>query len=396
MNILIVSPGVYPVPAIKGGAVEKLIEILIKNDEITKKHNITVYTVYDVDIEKAVKNIHCNFRYIKTRNIIYQFQRIVLHIINRLSKKYIGNQYINKVKKDIKKSGKMYDAIIVENEPQYGLILKEVKQNAKMILHLHNDYLNEDVTNANKMYDSYDEIWTISKFIGNRVNKLKSDMQKVKIFYNGVDSEKFDTINRKTIDIRKKYNLTESNFIFMYAGRIAKEKGIEELIEAFNQLNNKNAKLLIVGGKQKGQERFYKKIMREISRNRNIIYVGYIDYEHLYEVYNIADVGIIPSVCNEAFGLTAIEFMNLGKPIIISDKGALKEISGTGKNVSIVPYNDEFVDNLKNEMIYFLNLEKDKFIDINRKSIDRAKKYTKDIYVKNFLALVEEEKNEKK
>ena len=239
MNILIVSPGVYPVPAIKGGAVEKLIEILIKNDEITKKHNITVYTVYDVDIEKAVKNIHCNFRHIKNKNIIYQFQRIVLHIINRLSKKYIGNQYINKVKKDIKKNGKMYDAIIVENEPQYGLILKEVKQNAKMILHLHNDYLNEDVTNANKMYDSYDEIWTISKFIGNRVNKLKSDMKKVKIFYNGVASEKFDTINRKTIDIRKKYNLTESDFIFMYAGRIAKEKGIEELIEAFNQLNNK-------------------------------------------------------------------------------------------------------------------------------------------------------------
>lgn len=396
MNILIVSPGVYPVPAIKGGAVEKLIEILIKNDEITKKHNITVYTVYDVDIEKAVKNIHCNFRYIKNKNIIYQFQRIVLHIINRLSKKYIGNQYINKVKKDIKKSGKMYDAIIVENEPQYGLILKEVKQNAKMILHLHNDYLNEDVTNANKMYDSYDEIWTISKFIGNRVNKLKSDMQKVKIFYNGVDSEKFDTINRKTIDIRKRYNLTESDFIFMYAGRIAKEKGIEELIEAFNQLNNKNAKLLIVGGKQKGQESFYKKIMKEIANNKNIIYMGYVNYEHIAEIYSMADVGVIPSICNEAFGLTAIEFMSLGKAVIISDMGALQEISGTEENVKVVLYNKKFIEGLKKEMIYFINLEKDKFIDINKKSIDRAKKYTKDIYVKNFLALIEEEKDEKK
>lgn len=391
MNILIVSPGVYPVPAIKGGAVEKLIEILIKNDEITKKHNIIVYTVYDVDIEKAVKNIHCNFRYIKNKNIIYQFQRIVLHIINRLSKKYIGNQYINKVKKDIKKSGKMYDAIIVENEPQYGLILKEVKQNAKMILHLHNDYLNEDVTNANKMYDSYDEIWTISKFIGNRVNKLKSDMKKVKIFYNGVDSEKFDTINRKTIDIRKKYNLTESDFIFMYAGRIAKEKGIEKLIEAFNQLNNKNAKLLIVGGKQKGQESFYKKIMKKIANNKNIIYMGYVNYEHIAEIYSMADVGVIPSICNEAFGLTAIEFMSLGKAVIISDMGALQEISGTEENVKVVPYNEKFIEGLKKEMIYFINLEKDKFIDINKKSIDRAKKYTKDIYVKNFLALIEEE-----
>ena len=61
-----------------------------------------------------------------------------------------------------------------------------------------------------------------------------------------------------------------------------------------------------------------------------------------------------------------------------------------------MPYNEKFIEGLKKEMIYFINLEKDKFIDINKKSIDRAKKYTKDIYVKNFLALIEEEKDEKK
>lgn len=396
MNILIISPGVFPIPTLKGGAVEKLIEMLIKSDKITQKHNVTVYTVYDTNIEDEASKIHCDFEYIKTKRISYQIKRVIRHILNRFCHKYIGNQYIYEVKKSIEKNKKKYDIIIIENEPQYGLIINKVKKNAKMILHLHNDYLNKDVVNAKKIYDVYDKIWTISNFIRERVNKIGKNFKKVKTFYNGVDIERFNFNAKEMLKTREKYDLSKENFIFMYVGRLAKEKGIEELVEAFKELHNENAKLLIIGGKQNGQERFYKNLKKEINKNQNIIYVGYVNYNEINKIYGIADVGIVPSICNEAFGLTLVEFMSLGKPVIISDRGALPEIAGIEKNTRIAVYNKNYVDNLKNEMKYFLNLKSENFINIKQQSINRAKKYTKEIYVENFLTLIEEEKNEKK
>lgn len=396
MNILIISPGVFPIPALKGGAVEKLIEMLIKSDKITQKHNITVYTVYDTNIEDEASKIHCDFEYIKTKRISYQIKRVIRHILNRFCHKYIGNQYIYEVKKSIEKNKKKYDIIIIENEPQYGLIINKVKKNAKMILHLHNDYLNKDVVNAKKIYDVYDKIWTISSFIRERVNKIGKDFKKVKTFYNGVDIERFNFNAKEMLKTREKYDLPKEDFIFMYVGRLAKEKGIGELVEAFKELHNENAKLLIIGGKQNGQERFYKNLKKEISKNQNIIYVGYVNYNESNKIYGIADVGIVPSICNEAFGLTLVEFMSLGKPVIISDRGALPEIAGIEKNTRVAVYNKNYVDNLKNEMKYFLNLKSENFINIKQQSINRAKKFTKEIYVENFLTLIEEEKNEKK
>jgi len=396
MNILIISPGVFPIPALKGGAVEKLIEMLIKSDKITQKHNITVYTVYDTNIEDEASKIHCDFEYIKTKRMSYQIKRVIRHILNRFCHKYIGNQYIYEVKKSIEKNKKKYDIIIIENEPQYGLIINKVKKNAKMILHLHNDYLNKDVVNAKKIYDVYDKIWTISSFIRERVNKIGKDFKKVKTFYNGVDIERFNFNAKEMLKTREKYDLPKEDFIFMYVGRLAKEKGIGELVEAFKELHNENAKLLIIGGKQNGQERFYKNLKKEISKNQNIIYVGYVNYNESNKIYGIADVGIVPSICNEAFGLTLVEFMSLGKPVIISDRGALPEIAGIEKNTRVAVYNKNYVDNLKNEMKYFLNLKSENFINIKQQSINRAKKFTKEIYVENFLTLIEEEKNEKK
>ena len=44
MNILIISPGILPVPAVNGGAVENLIEIFLEENEKYNKNNITVYS----------------------------------------------------------------------------------------------------------------------------------------------------------------------------------------------------------------------------------------------------------------------------------------------------------------------------------------------------------------
>ena len=58
MKILIISPGVYPVPATKGGAVENLIQMLITSKQITNTHDITIYTVFDKKADEIGKKIN--------------------------------------------------------------------------------------------------------------------------------------------------------------------------------------------------------------------------------------------------------------------------------------------------------------------------------------------------
>lgn len=392
MNILIISPGVYPVPPVKGGAVENLIQMLIEDEEVTNRHEIVVYTVYEKGLEKMSQNLDCDFKYIYVNNVLYQIQRIIRHITNLICKKYIGNQYIHKISKEIKDNIDKYDTIIIENQPKYGLILRNMSKNAKLILHLHNDYLNIKTKNAKQIKETYDTIFSISNYINNRVKEINSKECKLKVLYNGIDFNKFDTEKYNKLELRKKYGFKEDDFIFIYSGRLAKEKGVKELIEAFCKVNNNSAKLLIVGRKQKGQERYYEELLKIAKiKKENIIFKGYVEYEKMPELYNIADIGIIPSICNEAFGLSTIECLACGNPVVVSNMGALPEIINNAKCGKIAIYDENYVENLKENMIYFLNLEREKIKNLKKEAVTTAKKYTKEIYIQNFLKLIEEE-----
>ena len=392
MNILIISPGVYPVPPIKGGAVENLIQMLIENEEVTRKHEITVYTVYEKNIEKSTKNINCKFEYIHVSNPLYQIGRTIRHMINLISKRYVGNQYIHEVSKKMKKNKKSYDVIIVENQPQYGLILKKIKGKAKLILHLHNDYLNIKTRNARQIKESYDNIFSISNYISERVNKIDSKGCVSKVLYNGINVNRFNTKNYNKQKLREKYGINSNDFVFIYSGRLAEEKGVKEMIQAFSKINDNFAKLIIVGKKQKKQEKYYKELLEiAMQKQKNIIFKGYVEYDTMPELYAIADVGIIPSICNEAFGLSVIENLACENPVIISDRGALIEVVNNSICGKISNCDENYVENLKESMLYFLNLEKEDMKDLKKEAIATSKKYTKEIYIRNFLKLIEEE-----
>ena len=252
--------------------------------------------------------------------------------------------------------------------------------------------LNIETKNAKQIKETYDTIFSISNYINNRVKEINSKECKLKVLYNGIDFNKFDTEKYNKLELRKKYGFKEDDFIFIYSGRLAKEKGVKELIEAFCKVNNNSAKLLIVGRKQKGQERYYEELLKIAKiKKENIIFKGYVEYEKMPELYNIADIGIIPSICNEAFGLSTIECLACGNPVVVSNMGALPEIINNAKCGKIAIYDENYVENLKENMIYFLNLEREKIENLKKEAVTTAKKYTKEIYIQNFLKLIEEE-----
>lgn len=397
MKILIISPGLCPVPAIKGGAVENLIEMLITSKEVTSKHEITVYSIYDQELNKRIKNINCNFKFIYSNKKLYFIKKVIRHIVNRVSPKYIGNQFIHSVVNDMKKAKEEYDVIIIENEPQYGETIKKVKGKAKLILHLHNDRLNINTKNAFKMKESYDFIYCISKYLKQRVDEISINNQKKgksKVLYNGVDIKKFSPSKYNKKELRKEYGFNENDFIFMYSGRLVPEKGVKEMIQAFCKVKDKKCKLLILG---KGKEEFTKEL-KELAKPKidKIIFKGYINYKKIPQMYNIADIGIVPSIWEEPFGLVVIEFLASGKPLITSDRGALREIVNmTGKNAYIAKKDKDYIENIRKAMDRYIHIEANEMKQMKINAINNAERFTKEIYSKRFLELLEEVEIEK-
>lgn len=103
--------------------------------------------------------------------------------------------------------------------------------------------------------------------------------------------------------------------------------GIHYLIEAFALLKKKysdNAfKLLIVG---KGSQRqALEKMVRNFNIEKDVEFTGYIDPKEIHKYHNRIDISVIPSI-SESFGVSAVESMACGKPVIASNVGGLAEV----------------------------------------------------------------------
>lgn len=94
-KVAIITAGVLPVPATKGGAVENLTEILLKENEKNPNFEFTLFPIHDPQAEKLSQDYkHCKFRFIKTNRLIYRIFRALRFFINRVSPFYFGNQFI--------------------------------------------------------------------------------------------------------------------------------------------------------------------------------------------------------------------------------------------------------------------------------------------------------------
>lgn len=118
--------------------------------------------------------------------------------------------------------------------------------------------------------------------------------------------------------------------------------GIEYLIRAFarviRQTDNRNIRLLIVGGGYLKQD--LENLTEELKINQYVTFTGFVDYNKVLEYHSQMDIEIIPSL-EESFGVSALEAMACGNPLICSAVGGLQEIVTHNKNGILVPPKDE-------------------------------------------------------
>lgn len=356
-KVLIIGAPFYPLPAVEGGAIETLVEEYLKHNSKTQKNKITVISPFSDKVDEEINKEYSNtkFIYIKSNNIPFIFYKILYAFLRRIiRRKQFPTAYAMSVIKYLKKNDELakYDLVIIENQIE-SLIKYGNKINSKIVCHLHNDYLNVNTIQAQKIVNSCDEFWGVSNFICSQINKIDSNVA-TKTLYNGVDIEKYKIMTSIDDDFYKKITFDKNDFIILYVGRIMPEKGVLELIKAFNLAKDEtdNMKLIVVGSKKndtKVVNKYYEKLMEEQEKNKESIYFfGKANVEELRKLYTIAKLQVVPSMWEEAFGLIVVEGMCFNKPLIVSNSGGIPEIIN---NDVIIVDRKNIINELKNAII---------------------------------------------
>lgn len=139
----------------------------------------------------------------------------------------------------------------------------------------------------------------------------------------GVDVEKFSPDANKRREERTKLGLKDSDVVFIFMGRMNREKGVYELLGAFNRLakDNINAKLLLIGSNEGIPEDVFKSYPN-IVYGENLVCYGYTKTP--YNALQAGDVLCLPSY-REGFGISVIEASAVTLPVIVSDIYGLKD-----------------------------------------------------------------------
>lgn len=178
------------------------------------------------------------------------------------------------------------------------------------------------------------------------------DATKVSVIPNGLcDVADFSA---DTKFLREKWNVEPREKIILFAGRVDEIKGISYLIKAFREVHKiePDSRLVIAGSGD------YNKFFEEAKNIcMKITFTGLLERTELYELYRIADVGVVPSLF-EPFGYVPVEMMMHELPIVATATSGLNEVvdesCGLKVPIYILPDNVEIDTSLLAQKIVFL------------------------------------------
>jgi glycosyltransferase involved in cell wall biosynthesis len=176
---------------------------------------------------------------------------------------------------------------------------------------------------------------------------------------NGIDTAYFNPeliSNEQKQSLKLEYKINSSNFVFLFIGRLVKDKGINELVTAFERLQKEiqNISLLLLGDFEENLNPLLPSTIKSIEINNDIILVGFMN--DVRPFFAIADVLTFPSY-REGFPNVVLQAGAMQVPSIVSNINGCNEIIEDGVNGRIIPVkNDVALYNAMKEMIFNKNL----------------------------------------
>lgn len=358
-KIAIITPCMLPVPATKGGAVEVLITKLLDENEIRGELDIDVYSMSSCDTDKYTKSTFITVNKSHLTEITDRVIDKVCRTFKLCSRRTYDNSIVKAFIKRIKEDGIKYDYIICENMMSTALKIMKYKDSlfeCPVYFHMHNDIdIYRSPAMTRKLRDYGVRFQAVSRYIKERIWEAASRPD-VEVWYNGVDTTVFDyRLCEQKAEIRREIGVPDDSILIQYSGRIIKEKGVSELIEAFNNMCDNTPEIrerviLNVIGMNADSESDYENLVRKLaSTNNHINLINRAGENTMARYYAACDIVAVSSLTDEPFGMVALEAIAMGKPVIATRAGGLPEI--LDESFARFVERDGVIENLEKAML---------------------------------------------
>jgi glycosyltransferase involved in cell wall biosynthesis len=225
-----------------------------------------------------------------------------------------------------------------------------------------------------------DVIITVSEFSKQDIMQhYNVDEKKIRVVPLSV-SRKFYPLHLSEEEKRKvKESLQLFQYVVLYVGMIENRKNIQGILNVADEMIKcrSDVQFLLIGNKGYGSD----KLIPEIEKRENVKYISKVDDYVLNRIYNISDIFILPSLY-EGFGIPALEAMQCGLPVIASNRTSIKEIVGDG-GLFRDPYDYKGIA----EDIEKLIENKEFYMTVQTKALDRAQSFSKERMVNEFISI---------
>ena len=393
------SNGCFPVPAVKGGAVACLVSHILKSCNAHNDMNVTIFSYYDVAaFIESQKYTNIKFEWIKIPKLVKWADTLVYKIFITLFPKKKAMSFISICSLlwyvcicSARLRNLKYDRVILENNVVLSWIIKLSGYKGWYCYHLHN--LPRTMAKNRKVFDNCNMFFNVSRFITNRLCSPNSPIiqipkEKCKEYYNCIDTSHFTPIVDSILlkKYAEKYGIQESDHIILFVGRLSEEKGIDKILEAVKSLNNKSIKVLIVGDLSYVKDAIddYTVYLQELSKSISdqIIFTGYINQSELPIIYSLSTIAVLPSVWDEPAGLTMIEAMSCGVPLITCKSGGIPEY--VGECAIVLERDDKLIQNIATNIDLLINDVSMRY-SLSQKGMQRVHNlFNLEEYYKNF------------
>ena len=390
MKIAIMTCGMLPIPAVQGGAVENKIDFCLEYNNRMKLHDITVFSPWNQEAAKhpAISSDVNHYVFIDVSSLKARIaRRIYGYFHSGEYYNYFIEYYFEKVYAHLERQD--FDRIVLDNCPGYVIKLSQ-RGHKNLVLRLGNDLLNSTSKCHEQVFRNLNKIMTCSNYIRERVATIQHD-RKIQTLYNGIDVKAFSSMNGQKIS-RADTCLSEEDFVMVYSGRVNKDKGVSELIDAMLMLKDKpQIKLMIIGStffaNAANEDEFVHSLKEKAKKIEDrIVFTGFIPYSQMPNYLRLADIATLPSMWEEPFGLTVVEALAAGLPLITTRSGGIPEIC---EGVATIVERDDIVNNLTSAILdLYEHPEKRK--QMSAASIERAKLFDKETFAQNFFAGLED------
>ncbi|MBQ9205342.1 MAG: glycosyltransferase family 4 protein [Treponema sp.] len=394
-RICLVTCGDLPVPAVQGGAVETLLQLLAEVNERGQKCEFIIISRFNEDAAEQSKSYkHTTFLYNHADSEFEKKLQFISRVLNKLCK-IIFRTEIPVYSAWYRRAYKLAltytpDFVVFEggNMPASFSVFKKSFSQDKMVIHLHGNWFPSPFVSQ-----LFGRVISVSKFVNDEYLSTCSNARaKLFVVLNTVNQTAFQKAvsEEERRSIRKNYGFTDDDFVIVFCGRICADKGVHELEKAVLAAN-KNIKLLIVGSPQYANSTtspYLNEAMRlgQIEKGR-IVFTGFVHNSEVYKLYKSCNCLALPSLWEEPCALVQIEGMTAGLPLVVTRSGGIPEYV-TSDCAVILERDENLIANMT-ETFNKLSVSLEKCSVMSKASIGRSKEFSLERFYGAYLECFE-------